>query len=157
VRPEVEVTVGELLRERLELTLPWYRSLFVGRELRRWLDAINTAAATAAGYPLVRVTAASTLDSLPQFERAVALAAVALCERSPIAMLDQLDAFQERDELAFLAAVDALAPARTTVVIGTPLLLRAASAVVNRPLIPLDLRSPSGTRTTNIDSEGALR
>jgi len=149
--------VGELLRERLELTLPWHRSLFVGRELRRWLDAINSAASTAADRPLVRVTAASTLESLPQFERAVALAAVALCERSPIAMLDQLDSFQERDELAFLAAIDALAPARTTVVIGTPLLLRAATAVVDRPIIPLDLRSPRRERPTTIDSEGVLR
>jgi len=156
-RAEVEVTVGELLRERLELTLPWHRSLFVGRQLRRWLDAINTAAANSAGHPLVRVTAASTLESLPQFERAVALAGVALCEGSPVAMLDQLDSFQERDELAFLAAVDALAPARTTVVIGTPLLLRAATAVVDRPIIPLDLRSPRRERPTTIDSEGVLR
>jgi RND superfamily putative drug exporter len=157
VRPEVSVTVGELLHERLQLTVPWYRSPFVGREQRRWLDAVNTAAADAARRPLMRVTAGSTIESLPQFERAVALAAVALSERAPIVMLDQLDAFQERDELAFLAAVDALAPSETTVVIGTPLVLRSADAVVGRPLKTLDLRGNLSSPPANTDLEGARR
>jgi RND superfamily putative drug exporter len=146
-RPEVTVTIGELLTERLQLSLPWYRSFSVGRSVEEWLERINRVAADAAGRSLRPVTAASTLDSLPQFERAVALAAVALGERAPIVMLDQLDAFQEADELAFLRAVDRLAPAGTTVVIGTPLVLRAAASV-GRPIVSIDLYSE------NSESEG---
>ncbi|MFT4124027.1 MAG: MMPL family transporter, partial [Microbacteriaceae bacterium] len=152
-RPEVEVTIGELLVERLQLTLPWYRVFASGRMQRELLERINRVAAEVAGRPVARVSAASTIEALPQFERAVALAAIALGERAPVVMLDQLDAFQDADELAFLAAVDALAPRTTTVVIGTPLLLRA-DAAASRPLVTIDLYA-LGAPTGSADTEGA--
>ncbi|MDM4762667.1 MMPL family transporter [Galbitalea sp. SE-J8] len=137
-RPEVTVTVGQLLRERLELTLPWYRAFATRRVIRARLAEVNRVAADVAGRPLTPITLASTLEALPQFERALALTIVALAERAPVVMLDQLDAFQEPDERAYLAAVDRLAAAATTVVIGTPLVLRDATEVV-RPVVPIDL------------------
>ena len=83
---------------------------------------------------------------LPQLERAVALAAVALAERTPVVMLDQLDSFASvPDEAAFVTAVATLAPATTTVLIGTPLPARAVFTgdAGRRSLIEIDLYSLS--------------
>lgn len=119
-RTETSVTVGELLTESLELTQPWYRMFSTSRASRRWLDRINTALA-ATGRATVAVEAGSTLVELPQLERAVALAAVALAEGTPVVLLDQLDAFSSpNDDGAFIASVRSLATAGTTIVVGTP-------------------------------------
>ena len=145
-RAEATVTVGELLTERLEMTQPWYRMWATGRQRDKWLDRINAVA----GSRLV--SAESTLVELPQLERAIALAAVAFAERTPVVMLDQLDAFAvSDDETAFLRAVDALAPASTTIVIGTPLPARALPDDAGaRPVIVVDLY-------TTLALEGGLR
>jgi len=148
-RAETTVTVGELLTERLELTQPWYRMFSTRRSVERWLSRVNSVLTEATGRQTVPVMAASTLVELPQLERAVALASVALAERTPVVMLDQLDSFAEsQDEAAFVAAVQKLAPASTTVVIGTPVPARAAGlrAAGDRPLVEIDLYtlSPKG-------------
>jgi RND superfamily putative drug exporter len=136
-RTETSVTIGELLTERLEMTQPWYRLLGTGRSARRWLDRVNSVL----GPERVRVDAASTLVALPQLERAVALAAVALAELTPLVMLDQLDAFAEPDdETAFIAAVSLLAPTTTTLVFGSPVRGRAET-VADRNLVTIDLYS----------------
>jgi RND superfamily putative drug exporter len=145
-RAETSVTVGELLRERLEMTQPWYRLFSTSRSGRRWLDRVNAVLETASGRETVAVLPSSTLVELPQLERAVALASVALAERTPIVMLDQLDSFASpEDEAAFVAAVRRLAPATTTVVIGTPLPARAASTgdTGDRQLVEIDIYSLS--------------
>ena len=86
----------------------------------------------------------STLMQLPQLERAVALAAVALAERTPVVMLDQLDPFANPDdEVAFMAAIDTLAPATTTLVLGTPVPARATEVSVARHRVDIDLYSLS--------------
>jgi RND superfamily putative drug exporter len=141
-RSGTSVTVGELLTERLEMTLPWYRALTTRRASMRWLVRANGALRQATGRECVEITAQSTLLSLPQLERAVALATVALAERTPVVMLDQLDPFANpEDEEAFVAALRALAPADTTLVIGTPLPARASSLTTagDRPVIEIDL------------------
>ena len=141
-RSETSVTVGELLVERLEMTLPWYRLYRTRRAARRWLARINDVLGSAAST----VRAESTLVELPQLERAVALAAVALAERTPVVMLDQLDPFANpEDEAAFIAAINALAPATTTLVVGTPLPGRATDVASNRPRIDIDLYSLSAS------------
>ena len=145
-RSETSVTIGELLTERLEMTLPWYRAFWANRSANRWLDRVNSALKTASSRDVVPVRAASTLTELPQLERAVALAAVALAERTPVVMLDQLDSFAiEEDEAAFFTAVRHLAPATTTVVMGTPIPARAASVGSTglRALVEIDLYSLS--------------
>ena len=138
-RTETTVTVGELLTERLELTQPWYRMWNTTRQSRAWLARVNSVAREASGRQTVPVTNATTLVELPQFERAVALAAIALSEQTPIVMLDQLDAFTPDDESAFIDAVATLAPASTTVVVGTPATFRAAAVSGGRDLILIDL------------------
>lgn len=141
-RSETSVTVGELLTERLEMTLPWYRALSTRRARMRWLVRANGALRQATGRECVEITASSTLISLPQLERAVALATVALAERTPVVMLDQLDPFSgPDDEEAFVAALRALAPADTTLVIGTPMPARASALTTagERPVIEIDL------------------
>ena len=139
-RAESSVTVGELLRERLEMTQPFVRMFSTRRRADALLDRINTIIREVGGS--VRVTAESTLVELPQRERAIALAAIALAERTPVVMLDQLDAFATSDdETAFLRALDALAPSTTTIVIGTPLPARAVdtAAAGMRPVVIIDL------------------
>ena len=138
-RTETSVTIGELLTERLEMTQPWYRFLSTARSSRRWLDRVNSVL----GEGRVIVRPGSTLVELPQLERAVALASVALAERTPIVMLDQLDSFgSDEEESAFVAAVARLAPATTTLVIGTPVPSRCDS-VADRHLVSVDLYSLS--------------
>ncbi len=139
---EASVTVGQLLAERLEMTQPWYRVFSTNRSARRWLGRVNSVL----GADRDTVTLSSSLMQLPQLERAVALAAVALAERTPVVMLDQLDSFASvRDEAAFVTAVAALAPATSTVLIGTPLPARVGPAgdTGRRPLVEIDLNSLS--------------
>ena len=128
------------------MTLPWYRAFSANRSAVRWLARVNTALGAASGRTTVPVRASSTLTELPQLERAVALAAVALAERTPVVMLDQLDSFAiEHDEVAFFTAVLQLAPATTTVVMGTPIPARATSvgSTGSRALVEVDLYSLS--------------
>ncbi len=141
-RSETSVTVGELLVERLETTLPWYRVFTTNRTAARWLGRVNATLADVAGRETTQVRRESTLVELPQLERAVALASVALAERTRVVMLDQLDSFANpEDEAAFIAAVSRLAPATTTIVLGTPLPARALDAHSDRELVEIDLYS----------------
>jgi RND superfamily putative drug exporter len=143
---DATVTVGELLEERLEMTQPWYRMFRARGASQRWLDRVNSALAGASARETVAVRASSTLVELPQLERALALSAIALAERTPVVMLDQLDSFASaHDESVFLAAIRQLAPVATTVVLGTPLPPRAAVSrdFDDRTVIEIDLYSVS--------------
>jgi putative drug exporter of the RND superfamily len=120
-RAEVRVGIADLLIERLRLTQPWYRAFAVHRRARTWLDRVD--AVLGKGHT---ISSRATIEQLPQLERAVALSAVALAEHTPVVMLDLLDAFADpREESEFLVALDRLAPATTTIVLGTPLPPRA--------------------------------
>jgi RND superfamily putative drug exporter len=147
-RTESSVTIADLLVERLEMTQPWYRVLTTRRTARRWLGRVNAVLEPEAS----RVGWHSTLIDLPQFERAVALAAVAFAEGTPVVMLDQVDPFASpEDETRFIAAVSALAPETTTIVIGSPVPARA-----------IDTGHPGGRVIAAIDlyslqPEGSLR
>ena len=137
-RAETSVTVGELLRERLELRQPWYRMFTTARQSRLWLERVNAVLGSS-----TTVRASSTLIELPHLERAVTLAMIALAERAPVVMLDQRDSFASTDdETAFVAAVHALAPA-ATVIIGTPIPVRAIDPpkLGERALVFIDLYS----------------
>jgi len=144
-RTEATVTVGELLNERLELTQPWYRMFSTGRGAGRWLERINAATQQVTDASGSRIGADSTLLELPQLERAITLAALALTERTPVVMLDQLDAFSStEDERAFITAIDLLAPAGATLVIGTPVPARALdTSSARREVLVLDLYHPA--------------
>jgi RND superfamily putative drug exporter len=111
-RAEVRASVGELLIERLRLTQPWYHVTRSGRRARIWTEKVNSVLGST-------ISRNSTIESLSHLERAVTLAAVALSERTPVVMLDLLDAFgSAEDEAAFIRAIDRLAPQSTTIVVG---------------------------------------
>jgi RND superfamily putative drug exporter len=137
------VTMRDLLDERLRLTQPWYRALTGWRRVQRWIARTNAALAAVTADALT-VTGDSVVSQLPQRERAVALAAVALSEGTPVVMLDQVDTFaRAEDETAYIRAVCRLAPPTTTIVLGTPVPVRPASATTSdgRALVSVDLSS----------------
>jgi RND superfamily putative drug exporter len=109
---------------------------------RSWLERVNAVLAQVGSSTVVR--ASSSLVELPHLERAVALAMVAIAERTPVVMLDQLDSFASTDdEAAFLSAMHLLAPATTTIVVGSPIPARAIEPADtgDRPLVVIDLYS----------------
>jgi RND superfamily putative drug exporter len=147
-RAEVRVGVGDLLLERLRMTQPWYRQFRSHRRATSWLARANAVLGESdrSAHP---VTGASRIDQLPQLHRAVALSVVALAEHTPVVMLDLLDAFADpSDEAAFIAALDRLAPATTTIVLGMPAQPRAFGAAPGTPsiarrIVALDLDAVS--------------
>lgn len=141
-RSGVSATLGELLEERLRLTSPWYLAPIARRRARIRAGRVS-GALQGFDRQTVPVDASTRVESLPQLERAVALAAVAVSERTPVVLLDALDPFADpRDARAFLLALDRLAPASTTVVVGVPGLQRVAEATPPRIQV-LDIRVPS--------------
>jgi RND superfamily putative drug exporter len=147
-RAEVRVGIAELLIERLRLTQPWYRSVAVHRRARTWLDRVDAVLGEGRS-----IHARASIEQLPQLERAVALSAVALAEHTPVVMLDLLDAFADpADEAAFLLALDRLAPATTTIVLGAPAAPREKPALA-REVVHLDLDE---LRLPSFDRKGAL-
>jgi RND superfamily putative drug exporter len=137
-RTDNRVTLGELLTERLQLTQPWYRSWFVRRRTLRLLDRLTTVVGG------MTFSEHSQPQQLPQFERALALSLVAIAERTPVVMLDQLDPFgSAADEHAFVSAVCSLADPGATIVIGAPEPLRSDAVACSggRPVVDLDLDS----------------
>ena len=143
------LTFGELLEERLRITLPWYRTWRSGRVAARWVRDVN-AALVAKRAAASKLSAGSNLQQLPQLERAVALACVALAERPAIVMLELQDAFSSADdEAAFLDAVCSLAPAETTILLGTSAPRQPGRTTVGgRAVITLDLESLARTTGT---------
>ncbi|MEO7124214.1 MAG: MMPL family transporter, partial [Lacisediminihabitans sp.] len=137
-RTDNRVTLGDLLTERLELTQPWYRSWFVRSRVVRLIGRLTAVGGGTA------FSENSQPQQLPQLERALALSVVALAERTPVVMLDQLDPFASADdERAFIAAICALAEPATTIVIGAPDVLRsdAMECSGGRVVVELDLDS----------------
>ena len=141
-RADVRVTVGQLMTERVRLTGSYFAGWSAHRRAQEWVDCANAALGGRADRtPLIRMQ--SALEDLPQLERAVALSAVALAERTPVVFLNQLDAFASPgDEQAYLAALDRLAPSTATIVLGTPVPTRASDIPgTHRPVSTIDLSS----------------
>ena len=135
-REETSVTLGDLLDERVRLTQPWHRLGTRRHRVERWITRINAELATPSVGRGVTVSAQSTLQELPQRERAIALATVALAEGTPIVILDLLDSFASpTDEEAFLSALCRLTPATTTVLLFTPATMRAPAAPERAALV----------------------
>jgi putative drug exporter of the RND superfamily len=149
-RAEVRVGIADLMIERLRLTQPWYRAFAVHRRARNWLDRVD--AVLGEGHA---VSARSTIEDLPQLERAVVLSAVALAEHTPVVMLDLLDAFADsNDEARFLRALDRLAPATTTIVLGSPVSSKTTrTSTLSREVVIVDLDT---LQTPTLDRKDAL-
>ncbi len=151
-RSETTVTVGELLAERIELTAPWHQALATRRRAAEWVDRVNTVLGDVTDGRARSVQVGGSLMSLPQLERAVVLAAVAIAENTPVIVLDQFDAFADAgDESTFFTAIARLAAPTTTVVVGTPVPARALATgdIGAREIVAIDLYT--------LSTEGALR
>ncbi|AYF97135.1 MMPL family transporter [Protaetiibacter intestinalis] len=130
---EGELPLGELLAERLRLTGRWYRTFTARRRARVWVARIHDVVG-ASGSP-VPIGWNTTPASLPPVERAIATLGIALSERTPVVVLDSVDPLPGADGGAgFLAAVDHLTPAATTVVIGAADAHRVAAPALSRPV-----------------------
>jgi RND superfamily putative drug exporter len=150
-RAGVTVTVGELLEEHLRFTRPWYLSPVAARRARSRAGRV-AGALEGLGRSTVPVDASTPIESLPQLERAVAVAVIALSERTPVVLLESLDPFSDPlDARAFLLALDRLAPSGTTVIVGMPGLHRVAEATPPR-IHALDV-----TLDVTLATEGTLR
>jgi RND superfamily putative drug exporter len=155
-RGNSDATLRDLIDERLQLTQPWYRALTGWHRVQRWIARTNTALAAVTTDAVV-LTGDTIVSQLPQRERAVTLAAIALAEGTPVVMLDQLDTFAlADDETAYIRAVSRLAPATTTIVLGTPVPVRPSSTTTSdgRPLGTIDL---SALTSSTVLTKGVLQ
>lgn len=123
-------TWRELLEERLRVTLPWYRSWRSGRAATEWMRRTTAVLDAQGGHPGSRRPGPqSGIRSLPRLERAVVLASVALAESPAVVVLDVSETLRgAAEDDAFLTAVTAIAPAATTIVVGS-----------NRPFAPVEI------------------
>jgi RND superfamily putative drug exporter len=155
---EAGVRVGALLRERLETTQPWHRMWKTRRRAQGWIDRINAAIRVVSPNTIVTIDGARTLSELPQLERAITLAALALIEGTPVVMLDQTDSFaSEEDEAAFVRSLALLAATTTTIFFGTSVPARAIAVdawVEPRTVTIVDLYSGA---VTSVLTKGGLR
>lgn len=126
----------KLVEERVGVTLPWYRAWMPHRVATVWMRRVTEAIEE---FTTVQISPNGGLKNLPPVERAIALASVALAEKPAIVMLDLPEAFTSRGEWQrFLDAVAAIAPATTTIVVGStgPVL---TTSVATREVVQLDL------------------
>ncbi|MGO4692395.1 MMPL family transporter [Glaciibacter sp. 2TAF33] len=116
-------TVGELISERLELGLPWFRTRPRRAQLDQWHDKINRALGNGIGHG---ITAHTTVSSLSAEARAAVLVAAALAENPGVVFVD----LGESPDTVLLATVAAaLAPDTTTIVLGAGAGAGAGAAV----------------------------
>lgn len=146
-----EITVGELLAERLRLTLPWYRTVSVSSLRADWISSINQA--MGAGQP---VSAATPISVLPANGRATVLVAAALTEHPGVVFVDLGDGltepFRGRDLVTVLAA---LAPPTTTLMLGAASFdIDGAESAHNRPWQQIDLAAQSDNDPIIDSSDG---
>jgi putative drug exporter of the RND superfamily len=140
------LTLADLFAERLSLRGPAWRALRLGGRVTAEIERVNVAIDEAWNQlPMDAadarpVAADSTIAELPRLQRAVALAALAAVERTPVLVLDTGDGFPGSDEeRAFIAAV------RSLVHVGTAVLLLGAD--------PLEDRDDAGQRIALTSSD----
>ncbi|WP_294179655.1 MMPL family transporter [uncultured Schumannella sp.] len=126
-RAGVGAELGVLLAERIRVTGSLARSVRAHQITAARIARLN---ATLRELGLRGdLTASTALAELPQLDRALALATVALAEDTPLVILDAVSAFGDPEDAAvFIRGLDRLAPATTTVIVGVPGLAVAPSA-----------------------------
>ncbi|WP_167051613.1 MMPL family transporter [Salinibacterium sp. ZJ77] len=126
---DVDTSLGELLEERLRVT---GRSSRAHRRAVSWVARIQDVVRASGSN--VAVTWRTPLGALPPLERAIATVGLALSEHTPVVVIDSVDPLPGTDGGAgFLAAVDRLAPAGTTVILGAAKADRAEIPALSRP------------------------
>jgi RND superfamily putative drug exporter len=145
---ERDRTVGEVLAERMALAVPWWKPGVGTRQLRNWV-ANTSSALDATVVPGPPLTADTNISSLSSVQRATVLVASTLAERAGIVFVDLGDRLQDGERLArFIAVLETLTPASTTVILGSQLRLDAAVADISRASTALDLNALAARKTT---------
>jgi RND superfamily putative drug exporter len=145
---ERDRTVGEVLAERMALAVPWWKPGVGTRQLRNWV-ANTSSALDANEVPGPPLTADTNISSLSSVQRATVLVASTLAERAGIVFVDLGDRLQDGERLArFIAVLETLTPASTTVILGSQLRLDAAVADISRASTALDLNALAARKTT---------
>ncbi|AMB58078.1 MMPL family transporter [Microterricola viridarii] len=142
-RHDLHRTVGELLAERLELSVPWYRSAAAGQA--EWIEKINLALRST-GTSHRPIDADTSMASLSALGRATVLAASVLAERPEVLIVDLGDALPVDARGRSIAQVLAvLAPVKTTIVLAAGDAVQAASGAMigARPTVALALPEPA--------------
>ncbi|MFP7833989.1 MMPL family transporter [Marisediminicola sp. LYQ134] len=131
-------TLGSMLAERLRFT----RTAAAGRSRGGGVDDWISRAADATSRGETRVRATDTVSALEPADRAFALALLAIAEGAPIVMLDEGElGLDPEAHAALLLRVSRLAPASTTLLVGTstPLPPSGADLAADRVVVTLDL------------------
>jgi RND superfamily putative drug exporter len=108
-----DLTVGELLDERIRLTRP--RGQRGGGQVEAWLRTINTALADV-GAASTRLEAASRMATLTALESATVQVAAAAAEGTRLLAIVLPDDFAARGQL--LSAAVSMVPSRVTLIVG---------------------------------------
>jgi RND superfamily putative drug exporter len=134
-----DLTVGEVLAERMELSGPWWRPGASRRQVDAWVA--RTASALDAHEVRGPALAADvSLTSLNSAQRAAVLVAAALAERAGVVFIDLGDRIPDGSALTtFVNVIETLAPSSTTVVLGSLALAPDTALRVDRACVTTDL------------------
>jgi RND superfamily putative drug exporter len=139
------LTVGELIRDRLQLAQPWYRVRPGRQQMRHWLERLNRALSSgrpAGGGAGAAITADTPVSSLTDLQRAAVQVAAALADHPLVVFADLGDSIPAGDDGREVCAVLAgLAPVHTTLILGAPYNADAGPSVSDRRMLYLDLHS----------------
>ena len=132
-------TVGEIVAERMELAVPWWKPGVGRRQVDGWVARI-AAALDANEVRGVRIDSDASISALTSVQRASVLVAAALAERSDILFIDLGERLQDGARLAsFIAVVETLTPAGTTLVLGSQAQLHEAADGIGRTVVVAEL------------------
>lgn len=134
---EGDLTVGEVIAERLENVVSWWRPGASGRQIANWIGRITQVL----DAHLVRgpsLTADATLTSLTAMQRSSVIVSAALAERAGVIFVDLGDGLPAECDLSvFVDVLSTLAPAATTLVVGMSSFDLDPERVRTREMIPL--------------------
>ena len=126
-------TVGDVLSERIELGLPWYRLSGTNGQLRVWISRLRDV------LRMPQLAAETPIAALAGVPRAAVLVAAGLAERPGVIVVELGEMLaNEPATIELLAAVSSLAPASATLVL-TAAGLCADDAIGPRAAHTLDL------------------
>ncbi|MBX3088749.1 MAG: hypothetical protein KF742_09665, partial [Cryobacterium sp.] len=114
--PGANLTLRELVTERIRVSTNWFKSLSARRRANAWLSKVLSRLEAAS----VKLDPELAPGSMDPVARELAVACVALAEQPEIAMIDLGAGLGSRkDEAEFMLALESVIPTGTTAIIGT--------------------------------------
>lgn len=124
----------ELMTERLAVTGRRASAGARRRAAQRWAERVTAVATQVSAAPAAPIGPSTRLADLPEVQRAVALAALAVAEGTPVVMIEIATSMGARTDDAVISAIGRLAASGTTIVIsssGAP----ATVSISDRPVV----------------------